>query len=182
MTRSNRRISLLPIGRLPSITPKSIAAHISGYLDLPVDILPPVKDPTHALDKKRMQYDAGILLKELESGPRFDGLKVIGVLEVDLFVPILTYVFGEAKQGGRFALVSTYRIKRNADGSAAPESTVLERAAKVALHELGHLFDLHHCMDKGCLMHFSGGLCELDETPLYFCRYCNLFLLEAVSS
>jgi archaemetzincin len=48
------------------------------------------------------------------------------------------------------------------------------------MHELGHLFDLHHCMDRKCLMHFSGGLEDLDEAPLYFCRYCSVFLRDAL--
>jgi archaemetzincin len=51
---------------------------------------------------------------------------------------------------------------------------MLERIAKVALHETGHLFNLFHCSDEKCLMHFSGNVEELDMSPLYFCRYCSL--------
>ena len=171
---------MVPIGEVPQVTSKSIAAHIIGYLDLDVDILPALEHPEYAQDQKRLQYNAGVILKAMESEPFQDHAKVIGVLDVDLFVPILTHVFGEAKQGGRCALVSLYRLKKNADGSTAPLSLQLERAAKVALHELGHLFDLHHCMDERCLMHFSGGLEDLDMTPLYFCRYCSVFLRDAL--
>jgi archaemetzincin len=116
----------------------------------------------------------------MESEPFQDYAKIIGVLDVDIFVPILNHVFGEARQGGRCALVSVYRLKRNSDGSTPPLSLILERGAKVAMHELGHLFDLHHCMDRKCLMHFSGGLEDLDEAPLYFCRYCSVFLRDAL--
>ena len=77
-------------------------------------------------------------------------------------------------------LVSVYRLKRNLDGSAPLLSLLLERAAKVALHELGHLFDIHHCVDRSCLMHFSGVLEDLDQTPLDFCRYCSVFLRSAL--
>jgi archaemetzincin len=173
-------IGLVPIGEVSQITSKSIAAHILGYLDLDVDILPDLANPTYAHDMKRAQYDAGTILKAMESEPFQGHAKVIGVLDVDLFVPILTHVFGEARQGGRCALVSVYRLKRNSDGSTPPQSLILERGAKVALHELGHLFDLHHCMDRKCLMHFSGGLEDLDEAPLYFCRYCSIFLRDAL--
>ncbi len=180
MTSKKTRIGLVPIGEVPQITSKSVAAHIIGYLDLDVDILPTLEHPSYAHDQKRVQYDAGAILKTLESEPFQGHTKVIAVLDVDLFVPILTHVFGEAKQGGRFALVSLYRLKKNTDGSTAPLSLQLERAAKVALHELGHLFDLHHCMDARCLMHFSGDLEDLDKTPLYFCRYCSVFLRDAL--
>ena len=173
-------IGLVPIGEVSEITSKSIAAHIVGYLDLDVDILPALDHPSYAHDQKRIQYDAGAILKAMESEPFHGHAKVIGVLDVDLFVPILTHVFGEAQQGGKCALVSMHRLKKNIDGSTASLSLQLERAAKVALHELGHLLDLHHCMDQRCLMHFSGGLEDLDKTPLYFCRYCSVFLGDAL--
>lgn len=181
MTIEKIRIGLVPIGEISEITSKSIAAHILGYLNLDVDILPPMEHPGHAHDGKRLQYDAGAILKAIESGPFHNYAKIIGVLDVDIFVPIFTHVFGEAKQGGKCALVSVYRLKRNSDGSTSPTSLVLERAAKVALHELGHLFDLPHCTDEKCLMHFSGGLENLDDAPLNFCRYCSVFLLDSIS-
>jgi archaemetzincin len=99
---------------------------------------------------------------------------------VDLFIPILSYVFGEARQGGRCALVSTWRLKKNRDGTRAPLPLLMERAGKVALHELGHLYNLFHCMDERCLMYFSGGLEDLDSAPLYFCRYCATYLRGAL--
>lgn len=168
------------MGEVSEITLKALAAHLLGYLNLEVDILPPLEDPVYALNQKRLQYDAGVILKAMESEPFQDYAKIIGVLDADIFVPILTHVFGEARQGGRCALVSVYRLKRNSDGSAPPLSLILERGAKVAMHELGHLFDLHHCTDRKCLMHFSGGLEDLDEAPLYFCRYCSVFLRDAL--
>jgi archaemetzincin len=180
MTQEKIRLGLVPIGEIPEITPKSLAAHIFGYLNLEVYILPSWELPSHAYDPKRLQYDAAAILKAMESEDLWDYVKVIGVLDVDIFVPILTHVFGEARQGGRCALVSLYRLKRSSDGSPMPSNRSLERAAKVALHELGHLFDLHHCMDRRCVMYFSGGLKDLDETPLYFCRYCTVFFRDAL--
>jgi archaemetzincin len=180
MTLKKSPIGLIPIGDVPEITAKAIAAHILGYLKLDSDILPPLEHPAYAYDEKRLQYDAGIILKEIESKPFQNYTKIVCILDLDIFVPIFAYVFGEAKQKGRFALVSLYRLKTNSDGSTPPVSHLLERAGKVALHELGHLYDLHHCMDKRCLMHFSGELEDLDKTPLYFCRYCSLYLRDAL--
>ena len=182
MISTKIRMGVVPIGNIPEITSKTIAAHILGYLNLKADILPPLEHPAYAHDKGRLQYDAGAILKALESEPFHGYTKVIGLLDVDLFVPILTHVFGEARQGGRHALVSLHRLKSNSDGSTPTMSLFLERAAKVALHELGHLFHLTHCMDDKCLMHFSGGLLDLDWAPLYFCRYCSIYLRDDLSS
>jgi archaemetzincin len=102
-----------------------------------------------------------------------DHLKVLGVLNVDLFIPIFTHVFGEAREGGRCALLSLYRLRKDLEGSGSQVDRILERAAKVALHELAHLFKVPHCRDPECLMHFSMNLNDLDSTPLTFCRYCK---------
>ena len=131
MILSKPRIGVIPIGEIPEIISKSVAAHFLGYLNLDVDILPPLEHPTYALDHQRLQYNAGMILKCLESGPFHDYTKVIGLLDVDLFIPIFTHVFGEARQGGKFALVSLYRLKNNPNGTDPLESILLERTAKV---------------------------------------------------
>ncbi len=177
-----RPIGVVPFGEVSEIVSKTIAANILGYLHLESVIVPPVEHPHYAFDKGRLQYDAGILLKNFELIASTDYEKVIGVVDLDLFVPILSYVFGESRQGGRCALVSIHRLKKNSDGSSSSTSLLLERTAKVALHELGHLFNLVHCMNEKCLMHFSGGIQDLDTSPPYFCRYCSLYLRDAFST
>lgn len=171
---------MLPIGDVPKIATEHVAKEIEGCLRLEADILLPLGRPEFALDKKRLQYDAGVILQALMEDPIHDYTKVIAMLNVDLFVPIFTHVFGEAKQGGDYALVSIYRLQEKMDGTNPSPSKILERAAKVALHELGHLFDLVHCLDEGCLMHFSGTLGDLDKTPISFCHYCETFLEDAI--
>lgn len=181
MAAEPKPIGIVPIGDVSGTTIKVLAGHISGYLNPNVDILPAMEPPSYAHDKRRFQYDAGIILKAMESRSPSGCMKILGVVDVDIFVPIFTHVFGESRQGGRCALVSIYRLKQDADGSSAPKDRVLERAAKVALHELGHLFELRHCMDARCLMHFSGEIENVDHTPLYFCRYCSIFLRGKLS-
>lgn len=172
------RMGVAPIGNIPEIISKTIAAHILGYLNIDADILPPLEHPAYAHDERRLQYNAGTILKNLELEPFHDYSKVVGVLDVDIFVPILTHVFGEAKQGGKYALVSLYRLRKGLKGSSPSMPLLLERAAKVALHESGHLFNLFHCMDERCIMHFSGELQDLDNTPFYFCRYCSTYFRD----
>lgn len=180
MQQSGITIGVFAFGEVPTVFLNVIAAHISGFLNIDSEILPSVAPPHYALHEQRIQYDCGIILKAFnpETFDKYE--KVIGVLTVDLFVPILTYVYGEARQGGKLALVSTFRLQKNPQGASAPSSLVYERTAKVALHELGHLFNLMHCDDKKCLMHFSGSLKELDRTPIYLCRYCTSYFRHAL--
>jgi archaemetzincin len=176
MNSQERRIGVVSFGEVPELALKIIAANISAYYKLTADILPQQENPEYALDERRLQYNAATIIKEFET-MHFSGYeKVIGVLNQDLFVPIFTHVYGEAKQGGNFALVSLFRLNKNPDGSSPSSSLFYERTAKVALHELGHLFNLFHCEEKQCLMHYSGGLEDLDASPFYLCRYCSTYL------
>ncbi|MFO7838188.1 MAG: zinc metallopeptidase [Desulfosalsimonadaceae bacterium] len=175
-----RAIGVLALGEgVPELVLKVIAAHIEGYLNLSTICLESLPLPVSCLDERRLQYDAGKLLQYLEA-QRFDGcIKILAVLGDDLFVPIFTHVFGEARQGGGHALVSIHRLFQNESGTPCPEPLAYERAAKVALHETCHLFDLLHCRDQGCLMHFSDDLAALDVLPINFCPYCTQYINDA---
>ena len=177
-----RPIGVFSFGTVDALVLKAVSANITGYLHLDTEISAVREYPEYAYDPRRFQYNAGVILKACESLSFDRYAKVIGILEVDLFVPILTHVFGEARQGGHCALVSLHRLKKNPDGTRAGTALFLERAAKVALHELGHLFNLTHCDNERCLMHFSGGVPDLDRASPYFCRYCSLFLRDGISS
>ena len=180
MKRLSGPIGVAPVGEVPETPLKVIAAHISGYLNLNAEVIAPIETPSHAFDKNRFQYDAGKILSHFESMrfPEFE--KIVAVFSDDLFIPIFSHVFGEARLGGRYALVSLFRLNKQPDGSVSPQAMIYERAAKVALHEIGHLFRLAHCDDNHCLMHFTGGLQSLDEISLYFCRYCSTYFQDAL--
>ncbi len=180
--QKNAVIGIVPVGDVAALAPKVIAAHVSGYLGLETLVLPPVALPAGALDPQRLQYDAGKMIAALETGPYADDyLKLVGVVDVDICLPIFTHVFGEARQGGKWALVSLYQLHAPRS-TGQPPASAYERMAKIALHEIGHLFNLRHCEDPGCLMQFSGGLTDLDLLPFYFCQYCRTFFKEAIST
>ena len=180
MPLENHVIGVCALGNGVELPVKVVAAHVSAYLKLTPQILPRLAHPLYAFSEKRLQYDAGAVLRDLEN-KRFDNCrKVIAVLDVDLFIPIFTHVYGEARQNGKIALVSTFRLSEKTDGYSPQPAKTLERTAKVALHELGHLFNLEHCHDTRCLMHFSGNLADLDGTPLDYCRYCTTYFRDAL--
>jgi archaemetzincin len=132
--------------------------------------------PRHALDPRRKQYSSGVILKWLlEQGPK--GGKVLGVTDRDLFIPILTYVFGEAQLGGRAALVSIARLVEDVE-LLGPELLV-ERLAKEAVHEVGHAFGLVHCDTERCVMGRSPAVGEVDGKSSELCAECRARLGES---
>jgi len=172
-------IGVIPFGDIPAIVLNVIAAHISGYLNLEAVLLESKAEPKFALDRQRLQFNVGTILQHLESNFSTLAPKIIGVLNVDLFVPVFAHVYGQARQGGHSAIISLYRLREDNCGPAQTSALVLERAAKIALHEICHLYNLIHCQDHRCLMHFSGSLADLDQLPFGFCRYCLQYLREA---
>jgi len=175
------RIGVAPFGEVPDAALQGVAAYIRTHLNLAAHILPSFQNPTYAYDQKRGQYNAATILKAFKSMTFDESLdKVIGIMNVDLFIPIFTHVLGEANEGGRYALASLYRLGKATDRLSASMDQIIERLVKVAIHELGHLFNMAHCLNKHCLMHYSGNLADLDTTSLTFCDYCSEFLAYSI--
>jgi archaemetzincin len=156
---------------------EAVRSHVGTELRLPVATGFEPERPKEAWDARRGQYETGRILKWLEA--RHAGAaKVIGLTDVDLFIPILTFVFGEAQLGGRAAVVSTARLA-SGDG-ARGERLLAERLCKEALHELGHAYGLVHCGHPACVMGRSPGVLEIDGKGPSFCTDCRLLYDEAL--
>ncbi len=168
-----KQIGVVPLGEVPALVLKVIAANVTAYYKWPAVVLPRQPVPKSAFDDRRLKYDAGIIINKLNASDFSDYSKIVGVISQDIFIPIFNHVYGQAVQGGNLAIVSLFRLNKNADGSLPPPSLFYERAAKVALHELGHLFNLFHCNENKCVMHFTGDIDDLDNIPFYLCRDCE---------
>lgn len=130
-------------------------------------------DAGFALDTRRNQYHATSILRHIRHLEADDEVRVIGVTQLDLFVPILTFVFGEAELGGRCAVVSLQRLDERFYGLPRREPLLRERLIKEAVHELGHTFGLRHCEDWRCVMTSSHAVDRLDVKSPDFCRECR---------
>ena len=131
--------------------------------------------PEGAFDPRRKQWSSSRILSWLASaGPAG---KVLGVTDVDLFVPILTFVFGEAQLGGRTAVVSSARLGHPV---VHDERLVLSRLAKESVHEMGHVFGLLHCGVPGCVMGRSADVQDVDRKRVEPCPSCRERLAHGI--
>jgi archaemetzincin len=152
-----------------------VALHLRSAFGRPISIVSSPERPRHAYDPRRRQHASGVILRWLlEARPR--GGKVLGVTDRDLFIPILTYVFGEAQLGGGAAVVSTARLAE--DVELFGPRLLVERLAKEAVHELGHAFGLVHCGTAACVMSRSAGVRDVDDKDPEPCAECRARLEE----
>jgi archaemetzincin len=148
-----------------------LAARLSRTFGVDVDRRPPRFDPEIAYDPSRGQYNSRVLLGELLRDAR-PAARVLGVTGVDLFIPVLTFVFGEAQLGGKAAVVSTHRLDAERYGLPADPQKLEERLAKEAVHEMGHTSGLVHCHTGRCVMGSSTYVEDIDLKDAVFCTRC----------
>jgi archaemetzincin len=125
-----------------------------------------------AFDAGRRQHGSIPVLEMLSRLCPADAWKLLAVTERDLFIPVLTFVFGHAQLGGRAAVVSLARLRQEFYGLAPDRDLFLERARKEALHETGHMFGLVHCADRSCAMSLATNVRQIDEKHAAFCAPC----------
>ncbi|MDQ7785362.1 MAG: archaemetzincin family Zn-dependent metalloprotease, partial [Desulfomonilaceae bacterium] len=174
-------ITVIPLDRADEDVLRVVADSLQGILRLPVDLHDVVRLPEHTFMESRDQYNAMAIIKHLDKELALDSLKVLGVTGRDICNPILTYVFGEAYMGGRSAVMSCARLRIGASGLPISREDFLERAVKVAIHEIGHTFGLPHCHTDRCVMRASHNVPDLDTKLNYLCDYCELFLQESLT-
>jgi len=183
MTKTNPsapRLGILEMGRLGEIAVRVVVANLQAVMGIAVDMLGPHEVPEKTYQSHRQQYDAGLILKYLTECSFPDHLKILALTNLDLCIPILTHVFGEAEMGGKVAVVSGFRLRQNEDATPVSMDRYYERLAKVALHEVAHTLSLYHCEDPQCLMHFSAKVELLDKLPILFCERCDFMLQSSL--
>ena len=148
-----------------------LSAELARVFGVSCHVRREVVDPSLAFDPSRRQFHSTAILRMLAA--RLDAARLLGVTESDLFVPILTYVFGEAQLEGDCALVSLHRLHEEFYGLEADETRLLERLVKEAVHELGHTFGLRHCPDWRCVMASTHAVERLDLKEAAFCPSCR---------
>jgi archaemetzincin len=147
--------------------------------DLETEFATPVKirngflNLSDFFDPSRKQYNANTLLKEIEKIYASESYKTLGIFNVDLFIPILTYIFGQAFLNGNCGIASVYRLTNERYGIKQDEKVFFERIKKEIIHELGHMFGLYHCTNSWCVMRSSTYVEDIDQKGSKLCDKCK---------
>jgi archaemetzincin len=179
---AGNRILIAPVGGFGPEGLAEVELAVARVFGATTAVQPLLPDLSFAFDTHRDQYHSTPILSALAAAAPPWAFKVLALTEVDLFIPILTHVFGEAQLGGRCCIVSLRRLNPAAFGfpwAVRPEPGE-SRIVKEAVHELGHTFGLRHCRDARCTMHYCRSETDVDRKSGEFCRYCRTLLADAL--
>jgi archaemetzincin len=166
-------LHLLPIGNADDALPEDLRPAAEEILGVRCKVLPVRLDPEFAFHGERQQYHSSEILHRMQTFVAPDSWRVLGIAAVDLYIPILTFVFGEAQMGGPCAVLSVHRLRQEFYGLPSDPELLRQRVIKEAVHELGHTLNLTHCDDYRCAMAPSQAVEWVDLKDTALCEGCR---------
>ena len=176
--RRTMKISLKPVGSIEGYVIEELKEKLKQVFGCPAEVAPGITDLDQTYDPERKQYLSSALLASLSILGAERGDKIMGIADIDLYAPGLSFVFGEADTTSDTAIISLYRLRQEYYGLPPDKTLLMERALKETVHELGHVFGLIHCDNSQCVMHFSNSLADTDWKQAKFCSQCRPKLIR----
>jgi archaemetzincin len=166
-------IDILPLGEVAPGWLEELRAGLATEFPAKYRLLPREADPAYAFNPSRQQYWSTDILAHLNNQAVPNVGRLLAVTCADLYIPILTFVFGEAQVGGPCAVVSTHRLREEVYGLPSNPQLFQARLLKEAVHEIGHTFGLTHCLDTHCAMAASHSVEWIDLKSSRLCERCQ---------
>jgi archaemetzincin len=140
----------------------------------------PPYDETY--DPARGQYSSTLILQSVQPLRPPEASRLLVLTEHDIFIPMLSFVYGQAQLGGHAAVLSFARLRQEFYSLPPNRPLFLLRVRKEVLHESGHTLGLTHCEDRLCTMSLSTNIQQLDAKGSGYCDDCAVLIREGVAA
>jgi archaemetzincin len=175
----NPAICVTSVGPVEDSILTAIAAWLAEQFWTTTERMGALKMPETAWDATRRQHNSVPILRRVAEFCPPDAFRLLAVTQADLFIPMLTFVYGQAQMPGRVAMISLARLRQEFYGLEPNSPLLLSRAMKESLHELGHTFGLVHCPDRSCAMALSTNIRQLDLKNGEYCGACSVLVRDS---
>jgi len=167
----------------------SVQQFLSIFYELPIERLEQKTLDSTKLDtanwrfheQNGFQVRTEFILDSLEKNLPNDGVLLVGFTTNDVYPSERwNFVFGQARLHNRVGVWSMARFgdKKVIKNDINAFNLALQRTCKTAVHEIGHIFSLQHCIFYRCVMQGANNLTELDGHPSYFCPICDAKIIS----
>lgn len=163
----------MPIGKVDPEFLLTISAAVRNKFHTKAEVDRKMSIPPDSYNALREQYYATDILKKMIVYKQTNMEILLGIIDADLYASKLNYVFGEADPYAGVAIISLWRLRQEFYGLPRDKDLLKERAAKEAIHEIGHVYGLDHCSHPECIMYFSNSISDTDKKGPGFCDICK---------
>lgn len=175
-----KAIYLVPLGSIDEDVMETLSVSLWQIFGFEVKRMPALSEPEFAFDHLTNQYSSTLILRELLKTIPKDAVRVLGITTQDLFIPMLSFVFGHAQVNGPAAVISLARLHQTFYHLPENRDLFFHRVMKEAVHELGHTFGLIHCSDMRCAMSLSNAIQQVDRKTEELCANCTILFEDSI--
>ena len=177
-----KRIYVVAVGDVDEAILQSVEVCLWQTYGMDVVRMKSLAEPAFAFDALRGQFGSTAILQDLLARCPSDASRFLGLTERDLFIPMLSFVYGQAQLNGKVALLSVARLRQEFYGLEPEPDRTIERVIRETLHEIGHTFGLIHCLKPECAMALATNIQQLDAKALEYCPGCSTVLSQTLTS
>lgn len=177
-TDMKKILCIIPIGQIDSKILQYTQMELEKRFNVVVEIGRPLEEPTYAYHKYKKQYNSTKILKKIDKLELTGYDRILGIVDVDLYVPERTFVFGGADARKKVSIISLTRLRQNYYDLPEDPALFKYRIIIEAVHELGHTYGLYHCKDNKCVMFLSNTISDTDHKGADLCSNCEKVMKE----
>jgi len=174
----NAPMVLVPVGTIDEPLLERVAKALQDTFQRPATVHRSLPVPKYAYNPTRAQYHSAAILKRVETLRVTDWDAAIGIVDVDLFVPEVPFIFGEADRSTRSAIISLTRLRPETGTTESKRELTFKLLMSECIHQIGMIRGLAHCPNNRCVMFFSATVQDTDKKGMAFCANCRKRLMS----